>query len=264
MNKEQIFSVWAPDVSLWSRWVKPVLFAHLDVGWSVVPLAPVTEDLSWVPSPAEKVALVVDLPGAEGVFAGLALAKLGYRPVPLYNAVPQPSGFLMPDLLDPLAHSGLAAVNVLPILCAISQGTHQLAAQKLPFDAPPAFLLDSNRVGDGLSVQPGEFDNRSISFTTDFPSANYFAANGIERVCLIQRDRLLPHQDLAHSLRRWQEAGFILERRRINFPEPRERFEVPRPTWYGAMFQRALAAVGFRRAWSGGFGGWMPAASAGG
>ncbi len=222
------------------------------------------EDLSWASSPDEKVALVLDLPGEEGLLAGVALAARGYQPVPLYNAIPRQSGNLLLDLVSPVTHPGGTVVNVLPILSALSQGTAQLARLKLPFDAPPVFLLDSNRGGDGMRVQPGEFDNRSVSFTTDFPSANFFAAQGIERVCLVQRDRLQPHQDLAHSLRRWQEAGFVIERKLLNLPGPPERFEIPRPTWYGAMFQRALAAVGFRRASGMGFGAWMPDAASGG
>ena len=27
MNQEEVFSVWAPQGSIWSRWVAPVLFA---------------------------------------------------------------------------------------------------------------------------------------------------------------------------------------------------------------------------------------------
>ena len=47
-------------------------------------------NLSWSPAIDEKVAVVLDLPGAEGVRVGLELAARGYRPVPLYNAVPLP------------------------------------------------------------------------------------------------------------------------------------------------------------------------------
>src|SRR5260370_2349495 len=43
-------------------------------------------DVSWAPSPNMKTVLVVDLPGLESVWTGLALTLRGYRPVPLYNA----------------------------------------------------------------------------------------------------------------------------------------------------------------------------------
>jgi hypothetical protein len=131
-------------------------------------------------------------------------------------------------------------------------------------DAPPAFLLDANRHGDKMQMQTDAFDNRSICFTTDFPSANFLLTHGIQRVLLIQRDRIDPQTDLAHVLRRWQEGGLPLESMRIDSPTDRERFQVSRPSWYGTMFQRTLSALGLRRAPGGGFGAWMPESSAGG
>jgi hypothetical protein len=113
-------------------------------------------------------------------------------------------------------------------------------------------------------VQPDEFDNRSICFTTDFPSANFLVAHGIARALLIQRHRSEPQTDLAQVLRRWQDGGLSLERMGLDRPMERESFEVVRPKWYGAMFQRALAASGLHRACGGGFGAWMPEWPSGG
>jgi hypothetical protein len=113
-------------------------------------------------------------------------------------------------------------------------------------------------------MQPDEFDNRSICFTTDLPSANFLAAQGIQRVLLVQKGSLEPQPDLARALRRWQDGGIALERIRFDFPARPEPFEVARPSWYGAMFQRALAAFGLRRAPEGGFGAWMPESPSGG
>src|SRR5579859_3707035 len=202
MNKEEIFSTWAPDESPWSRWAKPVLFAYLDSALSHIAVTEKAGDVGWVPVPGEKAALALDLPGAEGVVTGIALAGRGYWPVPLYNAVPLP---ISARLLNPLASGGaVAAVDVLPIISALRKGAEQLAQLNLPFDAPPAFLLDANRQGWRKMI-PGEFDNRSVSFTTDFPSANFLAAQGIERVILVQKGKLEPQPDLAHTLRRWQD-----------------------------------------------------------
>ena len=108
---------------------------------------------------------------------------------------------------------------------------------------------------------PEEFDNRSVCFTTDFPSANFLHAHGIERVLLVQRGRDEPATDLAHVLRRWQDGGLLLERMRVDLPALAQQFEVRRPSWYSAMFQRALAAFGLRRAPDGGFGNWVPGSS---
>ncbi len=149
-------------------------------------------------------------------------------------------------------------------LRGLNSGAGELARLKLPSDAPPAFLLDANRRGDGRKVGPGEFDNRSLSFTTDFPSAIFLASLGIRRAMLIQSDRIDPQPDLAHTLRRWQDGGLKLERLRLDPLSNPESFTVPRPPWYRAMFQRALCWLGLRRSIGGGFGRWVPESSAGG
>ena len=82
MTKEQIFAIWAPETALWSPWVKPVLFSHLDVTMPEMTIPQPACGVSGAPPTAERAALVLDLPGAEGVFAGLALAARGYQPVP--------------------------------------------------------------------------------------------------------------------------------------------------------------------------------------
>jgi hypothetical protein len=260
MNKEEIFSIWAPENSIWSRWAKPVLFAHLDSALSHIQVTSAPSDVGWSPPPHERVAIVLDLPSAEGVLTGLALAGRGYRPVPLYNALPLPFG---ETLLSPATISRVAAVDVLPIISALRMGAKLLAQLSLPSDAPPALLLDANRRGVRKMI-PGEFDNRSVSFTTDFPSANFLASQAIQGVLLVQRQVLEPQPDLAHTLRRWQDGGLTLERARLDPLSPREPFEVSRPAWYGAMFQRVLSAIGFRRSSAGGFGAWVPDSSAGG
>jgi hypothetical protein len=260
MNKEEILSVWAPENSIWWHWAKPVLFAHLDSALSHIPVPSAPGDVSWSPAPNENVAVVLDLPGADSVLIGLALAASGYRPVPLYNALPLPFG---QTLLSPATKSRVAAVDVLPIISALRTGTKLLAQVTLPPDAPPVFLLDANRKGTRKMI-PGEFDNRSVLFTTDFPSANFLASQSIQRVLLVQKQVLEPRPDLAHTLRRWQDGGLTLERLRLEPLSPREPFEVSRPAWYGAMFQRVLSAIDLRRASGGGFGAWVPDSSAGG
>src|SRR5215475_15934401 len=229
MNKEEIFSIWAPENSIWSRWAKPVLFAHLNSALSHIQVTSAPTDVSWSPPPDERVAIVLDLPGADGVLVGLALAGRGYRPVPLYNALPLPFG---ESLLSPATCSRVAAVDVLPIISALRTGAKLLAQLTLPSDAPPVFLLDANRRGVRKMIT-GEFDNRSVSFTTDFPSANFLASQGIQRVLLVQKQILEPQPDLAHTLRRWQDGGITLERLRQEPLSPREPFEVSRPAWYG-------------------------------
>jgi hypothetical protein len=255
MNQEAIFEIWAPDSAVWSPWVKPVLFAHLDGLPSETPGGGAVA-AAWAPAPESGTALILDLPGAEGIGQGLALAARGYRPVPLYNAVPGP------DLT--LDGALLVAVEVRPIMAALRDGAEKLAALPLAPAAPPAFLLDAHRRAEGRGIPAAAFDNRSICFTTDFPSANFLLARGIKRGWLVQRAGRQPQSDLAHTLRRWQEAGLPVELLTLDPPGPPAPLVIPRPAWYGAMFQRALAALGLRRAGGGGFGDWGPDSAGGG
>src|SRR5436190_11211390 len=91
MTKEELFEIWAPPNGRWSPWVKPVLFACMDGEPALAAGASVGFDTSGIPPVQNNAALVLDLPGAEGVWAGMAAASQGYRPVPLYNAVPGPA-----------------------------------------------------------------------------------------------------------------------------------------------------------------------------
>jgi hypothetical protein len=238
-----------------------VLFAHLDalIAASEVPETP--GNLDWCPPIESNVAVVADLPGAESVWLGVALAERGYHPVPLFNAIPLPGG---QPVLDPLSRRNVAAVDVLPILGALRQGAERLVGLPGPPEAPPVFLLDANRQGDGRTLLPDEFDNRSVCFTTDFPSANFLLAQGIQRVLLVQKAWANLPSDLAHVLRRWQEGGLALQIARADVAAQPERLEIAKPSWYGAMFQRALMALGLRRASGGGFGAWIPESSAAG
>ena len=261
MNKEEIFAVWADERSVWSRWAKPVLFAHFYEAMEPQPLPEITEHPALAMPARKDTALVLDLPGATGVAVGVALARRGCRPVALYNANPQPTW--APATYGPDGKR-VAAVDVWPIMHALNAGAPLLAEANVPVDAPPAFLLDAGRTADWRKMLAEEFDNRSICFTTDFPSANFLAAQGIGRVVLVQKNGLEPQGDLAHVLRRWQEGGMRLERMQLDSDTPPAGFEVAKPRWYAAMFQRLFAAAGLHRARGGGFGNWVAESSGGG
>ena len=259
MTKQFIFDVWAPDGAKWSRWVKPVLFACMDGQHAPWVPEPVTWDTDWTQRADVSAALVLDLPGRDAVIAGLALAERGYRPVPLFNALPAPTPGLDPDELLP----PLTVVEVRGIMEEIARGTERLQALALGANAPPAFLLDWDRRGDGRQLIGGSFDNRSVSFTTDFPSANFLQAHGIQRIVLVQPSGDVPQTDLAHTLRRWQEAGLAVELKRLDGPYVAVPCKVPKPPWFGWMWQRTLVAIGLRRGEAGGFGNWVPEPSSG-
>lgn len=256
MTKDEVFAVWAPAGGPWSAWVKPVLFAHLPEDLQVVEQEGPSIDVRWAPPADGKAALVLDLPGAQGVDLAVALAARGYRPIPLYNAAPGLRGDSMDWMHEP-------TVEVWPILDAIGSFTSLLARQSLPHAAPPAFTLDANRRVARGPLMPGRFDNRSVSFPTDFPSANLLLSRGIRRAVLVQPHGNQPEPDLAHTLRRWQEAGIEILLKHMELPGPIVPCKVSRPSFYRHVWYRLGVLLRLRRNPLGGFGGMLPEASSG-
>lgn len=252
-------------------WCKPVLFAHLPN--TMTPMGGNQQSLPvfapWAAHADGSTVLVVDLPGVQSVRMAETLVHAGFRPVPLFNAVPGPEG------LDDTErdNSARTAVDVRPIIEALEQATLRLREplQCLSAAAPPAFLLDGDR-RLGKDPRPGDFDNRSVSLPTDFPSATFLQARGVRRAIVVfdAQSRMVtgdqPATDLAHTLLRWQTAGITIFSCALD-----ENLEggnlqtiaVARPTWFRAIWHNALAVVGLRRNPMGGFGGELPVPSAG-
>lgn len=254
MTGPELFDLWAPPDAVWSRWAKPVLFA----GWppplfsrAAGPGAPASaEEAASVPdTPLDlSLAVVVDLPGAGAVQTGLALGRRGYRPVPSFNGGDHPA----------------ALVDVEPLLLALAAGAGSLGGLQLPPEAPPAFLLDSRRQSPGGAPEPGRYDNRWLVFPQDFPSASFLLSRRIHRVLLIQEaGRARPADDLAHVLRRWQEAGIEMLLLHPGEGVP-AAFQVAKPSRFRNLSYRALAILGLRRNSVGGFGSVIPLPPSGG
>jgi hypothetical protein len=251
MNPSQLFEVWAPPSVVWSRWAKPVLFAESgSIGPSPPSEGSIVPPLNLRPDP--KCAVILDLPSATSVKVGLALAEAGFRPVPLFN------GNRGPQVLSS------ALVDNDAILASLLQGAVELERLQLPFDAPPVFLLDSRR-RPLVSLTPGRFDNRWIVFPQDFPSANFLKSQGIVQALLIQEDpNAQPQEDLAHVLKRWQEAGLPVSIANVESANHPRALEIQRPSHFRSLWYAALALVGLRRNSAGGFGSVIPQPSSGG
>jgi len=251
MDKHTIFATWAPPVSPWSPWAKPTLFSHLTPeahnGADLVPY-----DVSSLPPAAERCAVVVDLPGVDSVRMALALAARGYRPVPLFNACPATQ--VVGELV-------LTAVEVEPILHAICFGAAALAHMPLSAEAPPAFLLDGNRSECTRVIDSVTFDNRSVVFASDFPSAAFLRNHKVNRCLLVHPSGRPVDNDLRHALRHWGAAGLPL----AAISPTGERIEVswPRNGFLGELAVRLFASLRLRRNPLGGFGALVPETSGG-
>jgi hypothetical protein len=260
MTRQEIFDAWARPWQVWSLWVKPVVFASLPESVVVDDVTPSSAvDLSWMPPIADRTAIVLDLPGAEAAIAGLSLAEKGYIPVPLYNAHPGPGNILKLEERE----TPLSVVEVGAIAAALVAGAARLNQLRFDAAAPPAFLLDANRrIGSG-KLLAGLFDNRSVSFPTDFPSGNYLLSKEIRQVLLVQRTSSPPQQDLSHTLRLWQKAGLKVMAVSVLAPATIYPCNLKAPSRVGLWWHYLTAALGFRSHPLGGFGGLIPEPSAG-
>jgi hypothetical protein len=262
MSGDEVYRAWAPQERAWSTWVKPVLFAHSDEAATASGESTSRGvDVSWVPVADGSTAVVVDLPGEASVWTGLELASKGYAPVPLYNAIPARPVPVIGS--DPTVDAS-AVVAVWPIVNGLKQGAQVLDTLRISSDAAPAFLLDANRAYGGAKPSPGQFDNRSISLPTDFPSANLLLSRGIRQAVLVQEVSLQPQPDLAHTLRRWQISGIRILAQSLADAEPPQLIEVGRPSSFKLLWYNFLATFGLKRSPFGGFGGRLPMSAAGG
>ncbi len=247
---EYVFRSWAPESSGWSLWAKPAPFALLDQArawgsWHATPDQPEPA----VPLPPVELrtdqAWIVDLDGALAVRFGLALALAGWRPVPLFNGIPDPEEI----------------VPTIPVLKALVEHRPALSALRLPADAPPAFLLDHRRMRPTRPTRvPGAFDNRWQLTPQDLPSAARLQQAGITTVMLLASTI---GDDLAHALLRWQQAGLRIERTDPDSGITQPTTVYP-PPWYRSWWWRFLVTLGLRAHAGGGFGARVPEPSSGG
>jgi len=269
-QKQAIYETWAPEAARWSPWVKPVLFATFDE--ESRPLAPAgAADVSWAPparrapEPAEasgyregdapgpgapgSTALVLELPGQRSLELALALAAVGYRPVPVISATPPPRGTV-------------ALVDARPMQGLLGAGADTLRTLSLPADAPPAFALDSDRLPE-RRASPGQYDNRSLVFPQDFPSAAHLREANIAEVLVVSRAPTV-RSDLAHVLARYKEGGLRVELSAPDAGAPRQPIATTPLSDFRGMMYRAFALVGMARNAAGGFGSLVPVPSSGG
>jgi len=144
------------------------------------------------------------------------------------------------------------AVDVTDIVNALYQGAELLASLYIRSDAPPAFLLDSNRM-KGTARQPGKYDNRWCIFPQDMPSASFLLEQGILSV-YVRADKV--QNDLTHILRRYQEKGIRIYH--IGTSGTANELTVVRPSSFQSFLYRIQAMLGLTRNAAGGFGGMVP------
>lgn len=248
MDAADLFDIWAPSNSIWAQWAKPVVFTVTLSNPARGALGRLPDLFAWR-SGLGTTAIIVNLPGVDSIAYGLALAEQGFRPVPLFNSVNGPS----------------AVYDVTGIKAALTTGAETLRTLRIGPEAPPAFLIDADRLKGNL--RPGRFDNRWVVFPQDFPSGIYLQAHGIKRAILVQRERNI-ERDLAQVLGLWKRTGLevLMTPQGSAAPQAPERLkEIRRFDLARAAFVAGLiASLSLHRNNAGGFGAILPVPERGG
>jgi len=194
MTGSEVFKIWAPIGAKWTDWVRPVQFVAINDNNKANGAMNFTLPIiNYIDSPLKNTAIILDLPGCDSIKEGLALAMLGFRPIPLYNGTDEQQG-------------SMALVDNHNIKNALIWGALELEKIKIPLDAPPAFLIDSNRT-HRFKMDVSVFDNSWDLYDQDMPSAEYFVNNGVDKI--IVRGETI-QKDLNRILYKFQNKGITI------------------------------------------------------
>lgn len=192
----------------WSNWVRPVPFINIGMGKKNYSynfreqhvfdlrdeaMKPFTKDT----------AVIVDIPGANSINAGMHLAKEGFRPIPIYNGIIE-------------EENSKSVVDNQTVSEGLMWMAKELSDIKICDDAMPAFLLDSNRLMQYKS-KISVYDNSWDVYRQDMPSGEYLINNSVKRILLIS-DRI--SGDLRKILINYRKAGLDIYLKKI-YDEPK-------------------------------------------
>ena len=134
MTKKDIYKIWAPNECNWVDWVRPVPFIGIDQHHNYQEFIYYTiPKINYIKGKMNDTMIIIDIKGVDSIKEGIALAKLGYRPIPIFNGT------------NPLINTK-STTNNLIIEPLLVWGALELKNIKIDNDAPPVFLLDSNRL----------------------------------------------------------------------------------------------------------------------
>lgn len=169
---KETYKLWAPFGKKWVDWVRPVPFVEMNMAKKPYCVSKLTiPEILKLDIMGNETAIIVDLPGEDSVEMGLALAKNGYRPIPIFNGVREQD-------------NARATVDNQSIEDALLYGAEILRDIPIPEDAPPAFLIDTNRL-QRYKMNDSIFDNSWDLYPQDIPSARYLRAQGINKILVV-------------------------------------------------------------------------------
>lgn len=171
MNKKQIYNIWAPSTSKWSNWVKPIAFTTLDSNQKIYEIINYNiPKINYLDKYLENTIIIIDTKADNAIKEAIALANIGYRPIPLFNGTNAPL-------------NATATCNNYLIAPYLIWGAKQLTKIKIKKDANPAFILDINRL-NRKKINKTIFDNSWDIYDQDLPSYKYLLNNKINKIII--------------------------------------------------------------------------------
>lgn len=190
-TRKEVYKVWAPENGRWSGWVRPVLFIAINENLKVQEYEEFSiPEIIYINEHKNDTAIILDLPGNKAITEGLSLAKLGYRPVPIYNGTDEQEG-------------SECLVNNHGLEYSLMLGAEVLKQMEISLDASPVFLTDSNRM-NRRKVTDSVFDNSWDVYSQDLPTYKYLKKHGIDKV-IIKSDMI--RKDLNKIFYEFQKNG---------------------------------------------------------
>lgn len=193
MNNKEVFKIWSPVGARWVEWIKPVLFISINDNIKTYSEDIEYKKISYIENIKKDTAIIVDYPGEDGINEGLSLAKIGYRLVPLYNGTVSQKDVV-------------ATIDNYEIQMKYITGAIELKKIEVEDNAPPAFLLDTNRL-NRFKMNVSIFDNSWDIYEQDFPTSKYFLENGIKNI-IVSSNKI--EKDLKYILYKFQKSGIKL------------------------------------------------------
>lgn len=190
MTNRDAYNIWAPYGASWTKYARPVAFCDMpefkDEQYKHFFVPPI----KYIDKFDKKCAYIVDLPSENSIEEGLAIAKYGYRPIPLFNGT-----------IEPINSTPTTDNRALER--PLAWGANIIKDMKFESDAPPVFLVDLSRQ-NRYKVNISVFDNSYDMYAQDFPTAKALLDSGIDKV-IVRTDKF--QNDMRMILSDYQKKG---------------------------------------------------------
>lgn len=216
MIGKNVYKIFAPRGAKWTEWIRPVPFIAIDT-YSRVPINNwVDRKISFLTEYKSEVAIVIDLPGKESIEYAIALAKIGYRPIPLFNGTDEQI-------------NSRAIIDTYVVESCLINASKKLEKINIANDANPAFILDCYRT-NRHRISESMYDNSWDLYKQDLPSIEYFKQNNIKKIIIIgkeiQRDlKKIFYEFPKHGIEFFLTDGYKSEKKIVLRKNLKERFE---------------------------------------